>query len=95
MVRVEALFELTDYHQTILVGRDSACLQGYESTALTLDHFRLNKFTSPQDTNFVLVRYVLRRMLSATVERGKNIYGTHPCHSFLTHHDQTNQCSVV
>lgn len=50
----------------MLVDRDSACLQSHGETALTLDHFKLNKFATPNDANYILVRRVLQEMERAT-----------------------------
>ncbi|KAK2028622.1 hypothetical protein LX32DRAFT_673379 [Colletotrichum zoysiae] len=55
--------------KTTLVEKDSACLQGYDGTALTLDHFHLNKFSDPADANYILVRRVLEGMTLAASDR--------------------------
>ncbi|EFQ24902.1 hypothetical protein CGRA01v4_06842 [Colletotrichum graminicola] len=55
--------------KTTLVRRDSACLQGYNGTALTLDHFHLNKFSDPEDANYILVRHVLEGIMIKASDR--------------------------
>lgn len=55
----------------MLVDRDSACLQSHGETALTLDHFKLNKFATPDDPNYTLVRRVLQEMERDTGPQGE------------------------
>ncbi|KAH7086988.1 hypothetical protein FB567DRAFT_496628, partial [Paraphoma chrysanthemicola] len=59
--------------RTKLVDRDSACLQGYEDSALTTDHFKLNKFDEPHNANYILVRNTLQEMHKATAPPVDNV----------------------
>lgn len=47
---------------TILVPRDSGCLQGHDETALNLNHIKLNRFTDATDANYILVSRALQEM---------------------------------
>jgi hypothetical protein len=50
------------------VDRESASLQGHNSFGLGLDHFNLNKFLTPSDGYFEMVRDVIQNMVAASAE---------------------------
>lgn len=49
------LFKLPFKKQELIVDRESATFPGVESLQLSSDHFGLNKYSGPKDSNFVFV----------------------------------------
>ena len=46
-----------------MVDEISGCIDGYHKYGLPLDHFHLNKFSSPNDGNYKAVREEIRRLV--------------------------------
>ena len=64
----------SDVGQEFVVDEISGCLEGHPKLGLPLDHFRLNKFSNPEDGKFKFVRDEVRRMV--TEAREKNDFRT-------------------
>ena len=47
---------------TLIVDETSAYIPGYESLGLCSDHFRMNRYTGPDDPNYRLVIHQLKDM---------------------------------
>lgn len=62
----------------LLVDEDSACLKSWGRNKLASDHFDLNKFSSPDDPNYLSLRHVLMKMARgkyfSSVPRTNSVY---------------------
>jgi hypothetical protein len=52
----------------LVVEERSACLDGVEAIGIGADHFQMNKFTSPSDGYFKLVRNQIQVMVGNAFE---------------------------
>jgi hypothetical protein len=50
-----------------VVDEISGCIDGYPKYGLLLDHFRLNKFSSPKDGNYKAVREEIQRLVGKAI----------------------------
>jgi hypothetical protein len=50
-----------------VVDEISGCIDGHPKYGLALDHFRLNKFSSPNDGNYKVVREEIRRLAERAI----------------------------
>ncbi|KAI9672821.1 MAG: hypothetical protein M1831_000257 [Alyxoria varia] len=54
------------FPKTMLVSRESACLDGHKRLSLDVRHAMMNKFRGPDDANFVMVSECLRDIIENT-----------------------------
>ena len=59
----------SDVGQEFVIDEESGCLEGHPKLGLPLDHFRLNKFSNPEDGNFKFVRHEVERMVAEAREK--------------------------
>lgn len=55
--------------QEFVVDEKSACIDGYPSYGLSVDHFRLNKFASPNDAHFKAIAGELQQLVIEAPQR--------------------------
>ena len=60
---------VTDLKQEFVVDKVSGCIEGYPKHGLPLDHFRLNKFSDPEDGNYRAVRDEIQRLVEEAPEK--------------------------
>ena len=56
-------------YQDVVVDEHSGCLDGYPKLGLASDHFRMNKFSDPRDSNYRLVCEEVVRLVESAPGR--------------------------
>jgi len=51
------------------VDEQSGCIDGFPKLGLACDHFKMNKFSNPEDGNYVYVSQELMRLAKAAPSR--------------------------
>ena len=58
----------TNCLQEFVVDEISGSIDGYRRYGLPVDHFRLNKFSKPDDGNYKVVQREIKRLVSEALQ---------------------------